>query len=44
MLNPIRDDGNNLSKVKLIEEKLNIEIQIYGLDKREIYAGNVFRN
>ena len=28
-----------MSDIKLIEDKLNIEIQIYGLDKREIYTG-----
>ena len=35
----IRESGNDFTHVKLIEEKLNIEIQIYNLDTRQIYVG-----
>ena len=37
---PIRENGNDVSDIKLIKNKLNIEIQLYGLDKLEIYTGN----
>ena len=36
---PIKDSGNDFIDVKLIEEKLDIEIQIYSMDTRQIYAG-----
>ena len=36
---PIKEHGNDFTDVKLIEEKLDIEIQIYSMDTRQIYAG-----
>jgi len=36
---PIKEPGNDLGDIKLIEDKLNVEIQVYGLDTRQIYAG-----
>ena len=37
---PIKETGNDLQDVKLFEEKLNIEIQIYNLESRQIYKGS----
>jgi len=34
---PIKAEGNDLQDVKLFEDKLNIEIQIYNLEARQIY-------
>ena len=36
---PIRDAGNDFSDIKFVEEKLDIEIQVYNMDTRQIYAG-----
>ena len=36
---PIRQSGNDLQDVKRFEERLNIEIQIYNLESRQIYKG-----
>ena len=36
---PVKESGNDFADVKLIEDKLNIEIQIYNLETRQIYAG-----
>ena len=36
---PIRDTGNDFADLKSIEEKLDIEIQIYDMETRQIYAG-----
>jgi hypothetical protein len=35
----IKDKGNDLQDVKLFEEKLDIEVQIYNLESRQIYRG-----
>jgi len=37
---PIRQSGNDLQDVKLFEQRLNIEIQIYNLESRQIYKGS----
>jgi len=37
---PIKQTGNDFQDVKLFEEKLDIEIQIYYLESREIYRGS----
>ena len=37
---PIKQTGNDFQDVKLFEEKLNIEIQIYNLESRQIYKGS----
>ena len=36
---PERDKGNDFSDIKLIENKINIEVQVYSMDTRQIYAG-----
>jgi len=36
---PIKQTGNDLQDVKLFEEKLDIEIQIYNLESTQIYKG-----
>src|SRR3989442_1559255 len=36
---PIKDTGNDFSDIKSIEEKLEVEIQVYDLSTRKIYAG-----
>jgi len=36
---PIKDTGNDFSDIKSIEEILGIEIQVYSIDTRQIYAG-----
>ena len=36
---PIKQTGNDFQDVKLFEEKLDIEIQIYNLESRQIYKG-----
>ena len=36
---PIKETGNDFADVKFIEDKVDIEIQIYNMDTRQIYAG-----
>ena len=36
---PIKQQGNDFQDVKLFEESLDIEIQIYNLESRQIYKG-----
>src|SRR5271170_1812653 len=36
---PIRESGNNIEDVRIIEHKLQVNIEVYSLDKREIYSG-----
>ena len=36
---PIKEAGNDLQDLKLFEENLDIEIQIYNLESRQIYKG-----
>ena len=36
---PIKESGNNIEDVRIIEQKLHVNIEIYSLDKREIYSG-----
>jgi len=36
---PIRQSGNDLQDVQKFEERLNIEIEIYDLESRQIYKG-----
>ena len=37
---PIKETGNGFQDVKEFEEQLNIEIQVYNLEARQIYRGN----
>ena len=41
---PIKETGNDFEDVKCFEEKLNIEIQIYNLESRQIYSGEEKQN
>ena len=36
---PIKQQGNDLEDARLFEKALNIEIQIYNLESRQIYKG-----
>jgi len=36
---PIKETGNDFEDVKHFEERLNIEIQIYKFESRQIYKG-----
>ena len=36
----IKETSNNFQDVKLFEDQLNVEIQIYNLESRQIYRGN----
>jgi hypothetical protein len=36
---PIKKEGNDFQDAKIFEEKLDIEIQIYNLESRQIYRG-----
>jgi len=37
---PIKETINDFQDVKSFKEQLNIEIQVYNLEKRQIYRGN----
>jgi len=37
---PIKETGNDFQDVKAFEEQLNIKIQVYNLEARQIYRGN----
>ena len=36
---PVKSKGNDLSDVKLFEEKMDIQIQVFNLEARKVYAG-----
>ena len=35
----LKDEGNDFSDIKTIEEILNIEVQVYAISKRQLYGG-----
>jgi len=37
---PVKETGNDFQYVKAFEEQLNVEIQLYNLESRQIYKGN----
>jgi len=37
---PVKETGNDFQYVKAFEEQLNVEIQLYNLESRQIYRGN----